>query len=296
MPVVGGQIADQSPHLAQGKDIVGHGEMGHAALLGMHPGSAQILGGDVLVGDGLDHARAGDEHVRGVLDHEDEIGDRGAVDRTAGAGSHDAGDLGHDAAGPDIAVKDLAVGGQGIHALLDARPARIVEADDRGAHLDRQIHDLADLLGMGLAERTAEHGEILTEDKHLATVDGAVTGDDAVAKISFLLAQTTAPADFEDIELFKGTIVQQQIEPLPRGQLALLVLIGLFRFPTGGNRLRPQSFKGLKGRIILSIHCLHLVTDTSPWHETHQRTGSQFFISQPQLRCTSQPPFLHPEG
>jgi len=209
VPVVGGQVADQPPHLSQGKDIVGHGEMGHPALLGMHPGPAQVLGGDVLVGDGFNHTRPGDKHVRGVFDHENEIGDRGAVDGTTGAGSHDAGDLRHHTAGPDITVEDFAVGRQGVHTLLDARPPRIIEADDRCAHLDRQIHDLADLLGMGLAERSAEHGEILAEDKDLATVDGTVAGDDTVAKIFFLLTQTAAPSNFEDIELFKGTIVQQ---------------------------------------------------------------------------------------
>ncbi len=35
---------------------------------------------------------------------------------------------------------------------------------------------------MGLGQRTPEHGEILGEHKGLAAVDGAPTGDDAVAR------------------------------------------------------------------------------------------------------------------
>ena len=106
-------------------------EMGHPAFSGVDLGAAQILGTDLLVGDRLDHIRPGDEHVGGFLHHEDEIGDGRAVDRAAGAGSHDAGDLGNDPAGHDVAVKDLAVGGQGVDAFLDAGAARVVQADDR---------------------------------------------------------------------------------------------------------------------------------------------------------------------
>jgi len=139
-------------------------------------------------------------------------------------------------------VKNLAVGGQGIHALLNACPAGVVEADDRRAHLNRQVHDLADFLGMRLAQRSAEDGEILAEDKDLAAIDGTVPGDDAVAEITLFLTQAAATADLEHVELFKGTVVEQQVEPLPGGQFALAVLIVLFFFPTGGNGLRPQSF------------------------------------------------------
>ena len=48
-------------------------------------------------------------------------------------------------------------------ALLDARAARVVEADDRRAVLHREVHDRADLLRVRLAHRAAEDGEVLGE-------------------------------------------------------------------------------------------------------------------------------------
>ena len=110
----------------------------------------------------------------------------GAVDRAAGARSHDAGDLGDHAAGPHVAMENFAVGGQGIHAFLDAGAPRIVQPDDRGADLHRQVHHLADLLGMRLSQRTADDGKILAEHENLTPVDGSMAGDHAVARIAAL--------------------------------------------------------------------------------------------------------------
>src|SRR5665647_3268518 len=42
------------------------------------------------------------------------------------------------------------------------------------------VHDLADLLGMGFGEGSAEHGEVLAEDEHQPAVDGAISAHDAV--------------------------------------------------------------------------------------------------------------------
>ena len=43
-------------------------------------GAAQFLGRHDLVGDGLHHVRAGDEHVGRIADHEDEIGHGRRID------------------------------------------------------------------------------------------------------------------------------------------------------------------------------------------------------------------------
>ena len=95
--------------------------------------------------------------------HEDEVCHRRRVDRTAGAGAHDHGDLRHDPRGEDIALKHLGVTAQRGHTLLNPRTAGIVEPDDRRTHLDGMVHHLADLLGMGLGQGAAEDGEILAE-------------------------------------------------------------------------------------------------------------------------------------
>jgi hypothetical protein len=48
------------------------------------PPSASLV--HVFVRDGLDHVGPGDEHVAGSVHHKNEIGERGRVHRTAGAG------------------------------------------------------------------------------------------------------------------------------------------------------------------------------------------------------------------
>ena len=74
----------------------------------------------------------------------------------------------------------VAVEPQRDDALLDARAAGVVQAHDRAAGLQGEVHDLADLLAVDLAEGAAEDGEVLREDGDGAAVDGAVAGDDAV--------------------------------------------------------------------------------------------------------------------
>ena len=125
---------------------------------------------------------ARDEHVARALDHHREVRHRRRVDRAAGARPEDDRDLGHDARREDVAQEDLRVTAERRDALLDARPARVVEADDRRADLHRQVHDLADLLGVRLGQRAAEDREVLAEDEDEPAVDGAVAGDDAVAE------------------------------------------------------------------------------------------------------------------
>ena len=83
--------------------------------------------------------------------------------------------------GVHVAAEDLAVEPERDHALLDPGAGALVDADDRAAGLDREVHDLDDLLAVDLAQRAAEDREVLGEHADLAAVDGAVAGDDAVA-------------------------------------------------------------------------------------------------------------------
>ena len=125
--------------------------------------AAELFLRHLFVRHGADDVRAGDEHVAGLLHHQDEVGDGGRVDGAAGARSHDRGDLRHDARGERVAEKDVGVAAEGDDAFLDARAAGVVEADDRRAVLHRQVHDLHDLRGVRFGERAAEDGEVLRE-------------------------------------------------------------------------------------------------------------------------------------
>ena len=88
----------------------------------------------------------------------------GRVDRAAGARAHDRADLRHDAAGQRVAQEDIGIAAERQHAFLNARAAGIVQADDRRAGLQREVHDLDDLLRVGFRERAAEDREVLRED------------------------------------------------------------------------------------------------------------------------------------
>ena len=180
LEVVRRQEAEQVADVLEAGLLVGRDERGDARLGGVAHGAAELLERDLLAGHRLHDVGAGDEHVRRLVDHEDEVGHGRAVDRAAGARPEDHADLRHDAGRQHVAVEDAAVAGEGDDALLDAGAGAVVEADDRRADLERQVHQLVDLLGEHLAERAAEDGEVLAEDEHLAAVDRAPAGDDAV--------------------------------------------------------------------------------------------------------------------
>ena len=200
--------------------------MRHTGLGVVRHRAAELFEGRLLAGDGLDHVRAGDEHVAGLFDHEDEVGHRRRVDGAAGAGSHDHADLRHDAAALDVAGEDLAVAGERDDAFLDARSAGVVDADHRAADALGQIHDLAHLLAHDLAERAAEDGEVLREDADRTTVDQAVAGDDGVAPRTVLLHREVVGAvAHEGVDLLERAGVEQLVDALARGQLALGVLL-----------------------------------------------------------------------
>src|SRR5712671_511041 len=136
---------------------------------------------------GLDHVRPGDEHVRRVLHHDVEVGDRRTVHGAARARAHDATDLRHHAAGQCVAEKDVRIAAETNDTFLYARAARIVQPDDGRADLHREVHHFANLFRVRFGKGTAKDGEVLGEDKNFAAIDQAVAGDDSVARIDFFL-------------------------------------------------------------------------------------------------------------
>ena len=63
---------------------------------------------------------------------------------------------------------------------MRAPPESLIPIDG-APYLHGEIHDLADLLGEHLAQRAAEHREVLREDEHLPPDHRPVAGDDRVA-------------------------------------------------------------------------------------------------------------------
>ena len=191
----------------------------------MHGGAAELFGGDDLVGDGLHHVGAGDEHVARVLHHEDEVGHGRRIDVAAGAGAHDDGDLRDHARGDDVAAEHVGIARERRDAFLDARAAGVIEADDRRPRLHRHVLQFCDLQRVGLRQRAAEHGEVLGEDEGLAAVDGAPAGDDAVAGHLVLLHAEFGRAVLDEhVELLERALVEQKLDALAGGQFAAGVL------------------------------------------------------------------------
>ena len=164
--------------------------------------------------------------MRGLLDHEDEVGHRRRVDGAAGARAHDHADLRDHSGALDVADEDVAVGAERDDALLDPGAAGVVEADHRRADLGGEVHHLDHLLGHHLAERAAEDGEVLAEDEDGAAVDLAVAGDHGVAPGPVLVhLEVGGAVTDEGVELLEGARVEQLLDPLAGGHLALGVLL-----------------------------------------------------------------------
>ena len=225
LEVVRREERQQVAHVVEARLLVGRDERGHARLGGVAHGAAELFERHVLAGHRLHHVGAGDEHVRGALHHEDEVGHGGRVDGAAGAGPEDHADLGDDARRGHVAVEDPAVGVQRDDALLDAGAGAVVEADHRDAGRGGQVHDLVDLLGEDLAERAAEDREVLAEEADPAPVDRPEAGHDAVGVGAVVLQpHAVGPVPGQHVELLEGPLVEEVLDPLAGGQLALGVV------------------------------------------------------------------------
>ena len=200
--------------------------MRDAAALVVRHRAAEVFFGDVLVRHGLDDVGAGHEHVAGALHHDDEVGDRRRVHGAAGARAEDGGDLRHDTGGERVAQEDVGVAAEREHALLNARAAGIVEPDDGSAVAHGHVHDLADFRRVGFRQRSAKHREVLREGVDHAAVHAAVAGDDAVTG-NDLVAHPEIGAAMGDelVDFFEGAGIEEPLDALARGQLALLVLL-----------------------------------------------------------------------
>src|SRR5262249_52306711 len=129
------------------------------------------------------------------------------------------------AGGARVAQEDLRVPGERDDAFLDPGAARVVQPDDRRAVLHGEVHDLADLLRVRLGERSAEHGEVLREDVDGPARDETRPADHAVAgALRPGAPEVAAPVPHEPVELEERAAVEEQLDALPRRELALRVL------------------------------------------------------------------------
>lgn len=225
LEVVARQVREQLADLRDAVVLVLAGEVCDARARAVRQRAAELFRRDFLSRDRLDDGRARDEHLARVLDHEDEIRDGRAVDGAARARSHDDRDLRDDARGGRIAEEDAAEARERIDALLDAGTARIVDADARRTHLEREILHLPDLVGVLLAEAAARDREVLRIGVDQTAVDRAVARDDAVARHVLLVhAEVRAAVLDEHVELDERVLVKEPFKALTRRVFSLSML------------------------------------------------------------------------
>ena len=201
--------------------------MRHAGPAAVGHRAAKFLMGDFLMGDRLDHIRPRHEHVGGIFHHKDEIRHRRGINRPAGTGAHDHRNLRHHAGRHHVALKHLRIACQRRHTFLNTCTAGIIQPDHRRTDFHGLIHDLADLLGMRLAQRAAKNGKVLREHENGSSVDRSVSGDHAVTGNPVVRHTEIGTAMLnEHVPLFETVFVKEQTDSLTRRQLALCVLGG----------------------------------------------------------------------
>ncbi len=184
--------------------------MGNSAQLVVGHRSTQLLESYIFACYSFDHIRSCDEHMAGLLDHEDEVGKGRGIDSPTSTRTHDGAYLGHYTGSQRVAQEDICVATQANHPFLDSRTTGVVDADNRRTVACGHVHDLAYLLRVDLAQTAAENGEILAEDVNQAPVDGAPTGDDAVTQDApFTHIKIGLPVHNKCIDLAKRSLVEK---------------------------------------------------------------------------------------
>ena len=114
LQVVLREEADQVPAVLQAGLLILRCEVRNPRLRVVRHRAAELLEADLLAGDGLDHVGTRDEHVRGLLHHEDEVRYRGRVNGSSRARPHDQADLRDHSGAPHVAHEHVAVGARAI--------------------------------------------------------------------------------------------------------------------------------------------------------------------------------------
>ncbi len=133
-----------------------------------------------------------------------------------------------------IALEDLGVAAQALHAFLNTGTAAIDHAHDGRAGARRQVHHPANLAGLHLTQAAALNGEILGVGVNGAAIHLAVTGHNAIA-IEGIGGRVGLLGD-ERFQFTEGSGVHQRFNALEGGKGTLGVVFvdsGLTAAQTG---------------------------------------------------------------
>ena len=78
---------------------------------------------------------------------------------------------------------------------------------------------------MGFRKRAAKHREILAEDKDRAAMDTAIADDHTITRNDIVLhPEIMATVFLEHVPFFETAVIEKQVDPFTRSQLAFCVL------------------------------------------------------------------------
>src|SRR5208283_553878 len=128
-------------------------------------------------------------------------------------------------------------------------------------------HHLADLLRERAGQAAAEDREIVAEDAHLAPVDRAVAGHDAVAGDFFLRhVEVGDSMGLELVDLDERVAVEDKLDALARGHAALYALLLKPVLAAGRLRLARKLLKSFE-----IFFKAHLSRPRSSWIDAEQK-------------------------
>ena len=144
----------------------------------------------------------------------------------------------------NVLEKNFSVTGERLDTLLNARSARVVEADDRHAGLLGVIHDFANFMRVHGAERSSGHRKVLAVGGHRAVADIARAGHHAVrGQLLLLHAEVVARVLGMHAELHERPLLEQVVEPVARGHEALLAAGFQLVLAASGKNLLAAGFQ-----------------------------------------------------
>jgi len=238
------QIGEQFSDRLYGRLLIGETEVCHARNFRVHASASQVFCAHFFTSHRLDDLRPGDEHVAGSLGHKHKIGERGGIDRASGTRTHDDGNLRDDTRRTGVPVKNLPVSRERIHAFLNTRPPRVIDADQWAADLHRQVHHLAYLRSVHLAEASADNRKILGKYAYVSAIDGPVPRHDSFARrIDLVHAELGGPVFDKCIQLHEGSRIEQHLDSLSSGHLAFFVLRSNPLRAAAGKHFRSSLFE-----------------------------------------------------
>ncbi len=238
---VRGEVGEVVLHRADAFLVVLHLQVADSRLPAVDLGAAELLHRDVLSCDRLRQMRPGERHRALADDHRDEVRERRDVGGPRSAGSEHRRDHRNHARHHDLLLEEMAgAREQRSRRLLDPRPGRVKQPDERHPLRQRHLAQAAHLQLAGHPHRAGHHGEVVGGDAAGAAVDVAPPGDHPVSRRLYALHRFLGEVrPSVDPHLHERAGIAEEIDPLAGGELPALVLEGDLLLAAA--ELRPLS-------------------------------------------------------